>query len=132
MSKFYFINIFDPIQYLSRKEEWKRKLIHLFYFFIMAFLIKILALVKNFSVWSKLVKVEASKGTLSYHLSTDYFSHLSYIQDQLKKCIHILKPLTLISSCCQAFSVLPDNPIHLIHSVRGFEICIRFLSWSWI
>ena len=44
MSKFYFSNIFGTMQY----------------FFNMAFLIKILALVTNFSVWSKLMKVEAS------------------------------------------------------------------------
>ena len=28
-------------------------------------------------------------GALSLHLSTVYFSHLSYIRDQLRKCIHI-------------------------------------------
>ena len=42
-----------------------------------------------------------TKGALPLHLSTVYFSHLSYIQDQHKKCIHISKPLTVISSCCQ-------------------------------
>ena len=41
------------------------------------------------------------KGTLPFHLSTVYFSHLSYIRDQLRKCIHISKPLIVISSCCR-------------------------------
>ena len=40
------------------------------------------------------------KGALLLHLSTVYFSHLSYIPDQLRKCIHISKPLTVIRSCC--------------------------------
>ena len=50
MSKFYFSNIFGPMHY----------------FFNMAFLIKILALVTNFSVWSKLMKVEASSSQGHY------------------------------------------------------------------
>ena len=29
------------------------------------------------------------------------FSHISYIQDQLRKCIHNSKPLIVISSCCR-------------------------------
>ena len=41
------------------------------------------------------------KGALPLHLSTVYFSHLSYIRDQLRKCIHISKPLIVISSCCR-------------------------------
>ena len=40
------------------------------------------------------------KGALPLHLNTVYFSQLSYIQDQHRKCIHISKPLTVISSCC--------------------------------
>ena len=42
-----------------------------------------------------------AKSTLPLHLSTVYFSHLSYIRDQLRKCIHISKPLIVISSCCR-------------------------------
>ena len=41
------------------------------------------------------------KGALPLHLSTVYFSHLSYIRDKLRKCIHISKPLSVIDSCCQ-------------------------------
>ena len=44
---------------------------------------------------------QVTKGALPLHLSTVYFSHLSYIQDQLRKCIHISKPLIVISSCCR-------------------------------
>ena len=29
-----------------------------------------------------------TKGALSLHLSTVYFSHLSYVPDQLRKCLH--------------------------------------------
>ena len=42
-----------------------------------------------------------TKGALPLHLSTVYFSHLSYIQDQLRKCIQISKPVIVISSCCR-------------------------------
>ena len=41
-----------------------------------------------------------TKGSLSLHLSTVYFSHLSYVPDKLRKCIHISKPPTVIRSCC--------------------------------
>ena len=140
-----------------------------------------------FSIWA--VEKENKriiKGALPLRLSTVCFSHLPYIQDQLRKRIHISKPL---SSCCQAFSVLPDNGSGLVEDfglflgseslmqphksnkmnimdlwgcisdsepknkpksstrpdslsgntknvwqqlLRGFEICIHFLSWSWI
>ena len=49
----------------------------------------------------KIVSNFVAKGALSLHLSTVYFSHHFYIPDQLKKCIHISKPLTVIRSCCQ-------------------------------
>ena len=40
------------------------------------------------------------KGALPLQLSTVYFSHISYIQDQIRKCIHILKLLIVISKGC--------------------------------
>ena len=51
--------------------------------------------------WALQQKSHKAKGPLPLHLSTVYFSHLSYIQDQLRKCIHISKPLIVISSCCR-------------------------------
>ena len=42
-----------------------------------------------------------AKGALPLHLSTVYFSYLSHIEDQIRKCIHITKPLIVISSCCR-------------------------------
>ena len=106
--------------------------------------------------WALQQKSHKAKGPLPLHLSTVYFSHLSYIQDQLRKCIHISKPLIVISSCCRwnkqiinLSSVIKFNltiffltklkiMICLFHwqqlliILRGFEICIHFLSWSWI
>ena len=51
--------------------------------------------------WALQQKSHKAKGPLPLHLSTVYFSHLSYIQDQLRKCIHISKPLIVISSYCR-------------------------------
>ena len=49
---------------------------------------------------------EASKGALPLHLSTVYFSHLPYIQDQLRKRIPYSREQKHVS--------ISDTPILLI------------------